>query len=302
MGDLAKITELASAGSTLTQNSPCEGRNQSQGSLFAPRSVRPRGVSTKLILGDSRQVLGDLQDSAQIDAVITDPPWGSWLSPEWDILKTEYAVESNNKPNGWKWGGRPGAVSARIYETGPKYQEWTKQWATEALRVIIPGGFLLAFSHPKTIASFNLGLEAAGWEIRDCISWEHSISWAKSRNCFQSTWEPIVVARKPGPFRLQRDNGLAPVNKIIHAKASRQEREEAGNHPACKPIGLLRQLIRLVTSPGETVLDPFAGSGSTLVAAVLENRSCIGIEKEAEYCTIAEARLSAVQYSTAEMH
>ena len=63
------------------------------------------------------------------------------------------------------------------------------------------------------------------------------------------------------------------------------------HHPTVKPTDLMRYLCRLVTPPGGTVLDPFMGSGSTGKAAVLEGFSFIGIEREAEYIAIAEARI-----------
>jgi DNA modification methylase len=63
------------------------------------------------------------------------------------------------------------------------------------------------------------------------------------------------------------------------------------HHPCVKPIALMRWLCRLITPPGGTVLDPFAGSGSTGIAAVLEGFDFIGIEQDSEYLTIAEARI-----------
>jgi len=62
-------------------------------------------------------------------------------------------------------------------------------------------------------------------------------------------------------------------------------------HPTVKPIELMRRLIRLVSRPGGTIIDPFMGSGTCGVAAVLEGRNYIGIEREAEYFTIAETRI-----------
>jgi hypothetical protein len=62
-------------------------------------------------------------------------------------------------------------------------------------------------------------------------------------------------------------------------------------HPTVKPIALMRWLVRLVTPPGGTVLDPFAGSGTTGIAAVLEGFDFVGIEREEEYVRIAEARI-----------
>lgn len=64
------------------------------------------------------------------------------------------------------------------------------------------------------------------------------------------------------------------------------------SHPTVKPIALMRWLVRLVTPPGGTVLDPFAGSGTTGCAAVLEGFNFVGIEREAEYVVIAKARIA----------
>jgi len=67
---------------------------------------------------------------------------------------------------------------------------------------------------------------------------------------------------------------------------------KANHHPTVKPIALMRWLVRLVTPPGGTVLDPFTGSGTTGCAAVLEDFDFVGIEKDREYVQIASARMS----------
>lgn len=74
------------------------------------------------------------------------------------------------------------------------------------------------------------------------------------------------------------------------AKASKADRGADNRHPTVKPTALMRYLCRLVTPPGGTVLDPFTGSGSTGKAAILEGFRFIGIEREAEYVAIAQAR------------
>jgi DNA modification methylase len=66
-------------------------------------------------------------------------------------------------------------------------------------------------------------------------------------------------------------------------------------HPTVKPVGLMRHLVRLITPRGGVVLDPFLGSGTTAVAAIEEGFDWMGIEKEAEYVAIAEARIAAAQ-------
>lgn len=66
-------------------------------------------------------------------------------------------------------------------------------------------------------------------------------------------------------------------------------------HPTVKPLDLMRHLVRLVTPTGGTVLDPFLGSGTTAIAAEMEGFEWVGIEREAEYVAIAEARLNGTQ-------
>ena len=100
-----------------------------------------------------------------------------------------------------------------------------------------------------------------------------------------------VVAMEP------RDIGGSAARFFYCAKASKSDRGEINAHPTVKPTELMRYLVRLVTQPGGTVLDPFTGSGSTGKAAVLEGFEFIGIEREAEYVAIAEARIVEAQRS-----
>jgi DNA modification methylase len=78
------------------------------------------------------------------------------------------------------------------------------------------------------------------------------------------------------------------------AKAPKNERPKVDGvaHPTVKPLSLMRWLVRLVTPPGGTVLDPFAGSGTTLEAATLEGFDVIGIEREAEYLPLINMRVA----------
>lgn len=78
------------------------------------------------------------------------------------------------------------------------------------------------------------------------------------------------------------------------AKASSSERGQDNRHPTVKPIRLMEYLIRLIAPPKDAVIvDPFAGSGTTLLACQNLGLTCIGIEKSSEYCAIAQARIDA---------
>jgi DNA modification methylase len=308
-----------------------------------------------LIQADSLHLLGQLPD-AWVDSVLCDPPYGIDIGDAaWDGKDIRRTV----------------AASKERLSAGEAFQHWTGTWAREALRVLRPGGHLVAFGAPRTFHRLTSGIEDAGLEIRDTLMWLYGSGLPKSRRlpgglgtALKPSYEPVVVARKPldgtTPRNLEawgtgalnteasRVNGYWPANlALAHApdcqagrctstcpvgmldtrqpeqrsrffycaKASRSEREagceqlpkrscqlytgrgrparvRSNVHPTVKPISVLRWLTRLVTPPGGLVLDPFAGSGSTGIAVLLEGRKFLGIEREGEYAQVARARLA----------
>jgi len=88
--------------------------------------------------------------------------------------------------------------------------------------------------------------------------------------------------------------GIGDYKDDVNSMSGKYGSEKApskNNHPTVKPIKLMQYLVRLITPKGGTVLDPYIGSGSTGIGAKLEGFDFIGIEREQEYCDIAEARL-----------
>jgi len=110
-----------------------------------------------------------------------------------------------------------------------------------------------------------------------------------------------TTERKPiddgGNYGTSRQSGLgghgdsgSAARFFYCAKASKSERGEGNNHPTVKPLALMRYLCRLITPPGGVILDPFVGSGSTLLAARSEGFKSIGIDIDPQYCDIAVNR------------
>lgn len=91
-----------------------------------------------------------------------------------------------------------------------------------------------------------------------------------------------------------KDSGSA-ARFFYCSKASKKDRGADNNHPTVKPAALMRYLVKLVTPPGGTVLDPFMGSGSTGKAAVLEGFSFVGVDLNPDYVEIAKARINTVE-------
>lgn len=114
-------------------------------------------------------------------------------------------------------------------------------------------------------------------------------------------YDPFYYSPKPG--KKERNAGLEglPENKIEGRDPgqdarnvpykTRSENPVKNTHPTVKPVALMRYLVRLVTPPGGVVLDPFAGSGTTAVAAVLEGVSCVSVERTVEYLPLIEQRV-----------
>jgi site-specific DNA-methyltransferase (adenine-specific) len=101
-----------------------------------------------------------------------------------------------------------------------------------------------------------------------------------------------IGALRDGFEKKQRDEGRKEGNPGGDNPRNRGVNKVRNHHPTVKPLDLMRYLCRLVTPPGGIVLDPFAGSGSTLRGAFLEGFKPIGIELDAEYCRIARGRMN----------
>jgi site-specific DNA-methyltransferase (adenine-specific) len=95
------------------------------------------------------------------------------------------------------------------------------------------------------------------------------------------------------PSRRERDHGVGAAGVGALRDGNRTDRLVANHHPTVKPVALMHYLIRLITPPDGTVLDPFMGSGTTGIAAKQGGFSFVGIEREPEYAAIATARIEA---------
>jgi len=122
-----------------------------------------------LILGDCLEAMRELPD-ASVDAVITDPPYGiSFMGKHWDAFDIEKRV------------GKRDVSKLGVRLTGNvAFQEWTRAWASEALRVLKPGGHLLSFAATRTYHRMACGVEEAGFEIRDTLAWMFGSGFPKS--------------------------------------------------------------------------------------------------------------------------
>lgn len=443
-------------------------------------------MTAVILRGDARAL--PLPD-VSVDAIVCDPPYGlEFMGKEWDSFRPSSArlrtrVDGRTNPA----EGKSTVTTPEAYVAGAPFQAWCREWAAEALRVLKPGGYLLAFGGTRTAHRLVCGVEDAGFEIRDSITWlygsgfpksldvskaidaaagvereivgprvrvdgkspgrdggmrlgrddelgalptvvtapatDDAARWAGWGTALKPASEPIVVARKPfagtvaanvlafgtgalnidacrvpvtatdaaamerantpgsGRFKAGRDEsaghgmgrstpgepldtsqGRWPSNVLLdehtaadldaqagirtsgkiephhrqntprmrgaagtynrwvvpveggntgasygdsggasrffptfryQAKAPTDERPVVGGvaHPTVKPVDLMRWLVRLVTQPGGIILDPFAGSGTTVEAAMLEGFDVIGVERDPQYLPLIQHRI-----------
>lgn len=313
--------------------------------------------------GDCIETMNQMPANS-IDAIVTDPPYGlGFMGKKWDALP-------------------PG-----------------EEWARECLRVLKPGGHILAFGGTRTWHRLAVAIEDAGFEMRDSIAWLYGSGFPKHRAALKPAFEPIVMGRKPfkgslttneaihGTGALSIDacrigsetrtwtprlghnanlnddewqgigkdaepreaSGRWPANVLLDqhtaawvdeqsgvsisrphsatsiktkrnamaggamhggtnvhsdsggasrffyvAKAPKSERPNVDGiqHPTVKPLAIMQWLCKLVTPTGGVILDPFAGSGTTIEAALIEGFNPIGIEMETDYLPLIQHRIN----------
>lgn len=209
-----------------------------------------------------------------------------------------------------------------------EYYEWCSKWEGDWLRVLKPGGSVFVFAGRRLAHRCIAAMEDAGFIYKDMICWEKEtaphraqrVSLVYERRGDQENaekwegwrlgnlrplFEPILWFMKPYKIGgTLADNivehGVGAYNYIEWSKYNSltsnmikvtSNSNDHRKHPTQKPVALMESLIKLTTQEGQIVLDPFCGSGSTLVAAKKLKRNYIGIEFSEEFCNIARERL-----------
>jgi len=168
--------------------------------------------SHRIVRGDCIEGMNSLP-SNYYHAVVCDPPYALTKGgSSWDHVDVPAGIAPSNTGLDFKAGATGKAHSHGLATHRPEeFQEWCKGWAEAALRILRPGGHLLAFGSPRTYHRMVVGFEEAGFEIRDGLAWVYSHGypkgirdigaklpeWAGWGTTIRPAWEPIVLVRKP---------------------------------------------------------------------------------------------------------
>jgi site-specific DNA-methyltransferase (adenine-specific) len=255
----------------------------------------------RVIAGDALQILPKLGD-AEFQLIIADPPYFQVLLEEsWD--------------NTWT--------------SADDYLDWTIKWVRECKRVLRPDGLLYIFGQlgkREHVWLHTCSMLAKEMQFHDMIIWDRAVGYNERYDSFTPQYEMVLVLRhsansKPyfdkDAVRLQYEEEKIQSylkDKRYKDKEAREEHLRKGKyatnilripslkgsskekigHPSQKPIALIHQLILSSSRKGDSVLDPFLGSGTTAASAEELGRIWVGIESNPQYREITKKRMEGV--------
>ena len=235
-----------------------------------------------LYQGDCMQVVEQLPDNS-LDAIFADPPY--FLS------NGGISVQSGKKvcvdKGDWDKGGTP----EHIYQ-------FNKQWLTLCRPKLKDNGTIWISGTHHNIFVVQRCLQELGYKILNVITWQKSDP-PPNLSCryFNFSTELVIWARKhekkPHKFNyetMRQLNGGSQMTDVWRIPSVGMWEKTCGKHPTQKPLRLLYRIILASTNEGDVILDPFAGSSTTGIAANLLGRKFIGVEQDEDFCVLSRRR------------
>lgn len=223
-------------------------------------------LANQVVQCDAEDLLKSL-DPKSVGAIVTDPPFFIGMGRD------------DGGMGGDPWEAKVSDVEAAV--------NWTLPIADQAFRVLRPGGALVVMGGSQSLAAWEICAGRTGllWMAELTVLW--NTGKPRARN-FGSLSTAIRWYIRPGARHTFNSGERRAIysNIIVATKIPTHERV----HPAQKPVELTNFLISLLTNEGDLVVDPYAGSGSTLVSAELCGRTWVGAERDENWARIAEHR------------
>ena len=227
------------------------------------------------LCGDSLSLM-ECMDNDCYHAVVTDPPYASGglttaerkASPARKYLSSSRYLSFDN--------------DTRDQST---HFLWSVMWMQEAIRITRHGGWLMVFSDWRQLPLTSDALQVAGWTWRAVVTWDKTEACRPHQGMFRNQTEFILIATRGSIGKEQDRPRVFPAGVFRHYLKPSDKMHLTG-----KPVPLMRHLMT-VLPPGSRVLDPFMGSGTTLVAARDLGHVAHGIDLSPDNVRIAADRL-----------
>ncbi|MFN9252069.1 MAG: site-specific DNA-methyltransferase [Brevundimonas sp.] len=251
-------------------------------------------LKTDVILrGDCLEVLKGLPD-ASVDLVFADPPYNLQLGG--DLLRPDNSKVDAVDDDWDKFG------------SFAEYDAFTRAWLAECRRVLKPEGSIWVIGSYHNIFRLGAAIQDLGFWVLNDISWRKSNPMPNFKGTrFTNAHETLIWAARSRDQKRYTFNydALKAFNEDVQMRSdwtlalcTGEERLKDADgkkaHPTQKPEGLLHRVLLAATRPGDVVLDPFFGTGTTGAAARRLGRHYIGIERDPAYAELAETRIAGV--------
>lgn len=225
-----------------------------------------------LYRADSLALLLDIEG---IDHVVTDPPYSSGGAFRGDRMGRTATKYQSTEHRGRYLDFTGDNRDQR------SFAHWSALWLSAALQISRPGGLCLVFTDWRQLPSTTDALQAGGWVWRGIVGWDKTEAARPQRGRFRSQLEYVVWGSNGA---LIDEGPCAP--GVFRESVFGADRQ----HMAGKPVGLMGELLQLA-KPGEVILDPFMGAGTTGVAALRRGCRFVGVELDRDLFAIARARI-----------
>ena len=242
-----------------------------------------------LYQGESLALLASMRPES-VDCIWTDPP---------------YFLSNDGVTN---VGGRRVSVNKGDWDRSDGVDEdhaFNLRWLTACRRVLRPTGTIWVTGTLHIYLSVGMAMRQLGFRILNDIIWEKTNPPPNlGCRCFTHSTEIVLWATKAPKGskhkytfnygEMKAENGGKQMKSVWRFPAAGRGEKRLGRHPTQKPVALIDRCIRASTNPGDIVLDPFAGTAATGVAALMNGRRFLGIEQDPSYVDIGMKRLSAI--------
>lgn len=256
--------------------------------LRAPRTTervphfQTEACDFTLYHGDCREVLAEL-DPGSVDLIFADPPY--FLSNGGMTCQSGRMVSVDK--GAWD-------VSRGVEEN----HAFNREWLAACQRVLTPNGSIFVSGTRHVIFSVGFALQQLGFKVLNDITW-YKVTPPPNLSCryFTHATETILWAARDSRSRhhfaydrMKQDNGGKQMQSLWSIVPPLKAEKRFGKHPTQKPLALLERIVLAASDPGQLVLDPFSGSGTTGIAAARLGRRYLGVDLEPEYLDLARNR------------
>ena len=242
----------------------------------------------KIFQGDCLEILARVPDDC-VDLIFADPPY--FLSNDGITCHAGKMVSVNKG----EWDRSRGADANH---------EFNRAWLAACQRVLRPNGSIWVSGTAHIIHSVGFAMQQLGFKLLNDISWVKP-NPPPNLSCryFTHATETLIWAAKNKKskhtfnYKLMRElAGGRQMKSVWQVPAPERSEKRFGKHPTQKPVALLERIILAASNKDDLVLDPFMGSGTTLIAALRVRRAALGVELDGAFLDLSVRRICAVLF------